>query len=135
VNDLDRARYVSLTTYKRDGSPVSTPVWITGSGGSYVVTTGDKAWKTRRLRNNPSVQVQVCDMRGRVKPGAAVFTGTGEVKTAAESLAAAERAIAAKYGWQFKATKVVDGLRSRIGRGPKQEVVAVELTLRPAERP
>jgi hypothetical protein len=30
VDELDRARYISLTTFKRDGSPVSGPVWITG---------------------------------------------------------------------------------------------------------
>ena len=49
MDDLDRARYISLTTFKRDGSPVSSPVWITGVGGAYVFTTGDSAWKTRRL--------------------------------------------------------------------------------------
>ena len=43
MHDLDRARYVSLTTFKKDGTGVATPVWITGSAGSYVFTTGDKA--------------------------------------------------------------------------------------------
>jgi uncharacterized protein len=99
VNDLDAARYVSLTTFKRDGSPVSTPVWITGAAGSYVFTTGSVAWKTRRLRHNSSVQVRVCDLRGRVRPAATVYAGTGEVRATPEAVTAAERAIAAKYGW------------------------------------
>jgi PPOX class probable F420-dependent enzyme len=129
VEDLDRARYISLTTFRRDGSPVSCPVWITGAGGNYVFTTGDTAWKTRRLLRNASVQVQACDMRGRVKPGAAVYTGTGEVATSREAVAAAEQALSAKYGWQFKATKVVDGVRARFGRGADQEVVAIRLSL------
>jgi PPOX class probable F420-dependent enzyme len=129
VGELGSARYVSLTTFKRDGSAVATPVWITGSEGSYVFTTGDRAGKTRRLRHNASVQVQVCDMRGRVSPDAAIYMGTGTVQATAASVAAAEHAIAAKYGWQFNATKIVDGLKARFGRGPKQEVVAIHLEL------
>lgn len=127
--DLDSARYVSLTTFKKDGSPKATPVWITGTAGSYLFTTGDKAWKTRRLRRNPAVQVQLCDMRGRVKPNTAIYKGTGEVQTGAESVATAERALASKYGWQFKAAQVVDAVKLKLGRGAKQEVVAIHLTL------
>jgi uncharacterized protein len=129
MNELENARYISLTTFKRDGSPVATPVWISGSDGSYVFTTGDKAWKTRRLRTNPSVQVQVCAFRGQPKPHATMFTGTGKVCTAAEAVAAAEHALAAKYGWQFRATKIVDGLRARLRPATKQDVVAIQLVL------
>ena len=127
--DLDAARYVSLTTFKKDGSPKATPVWITGTGGSYLFTTGDKAWKTRRLNRNAAVAVQVCDMRGRVKPNTVIHRGTGEVQTTPESVAVAERALAAKYGWQFKTAQVVDWLKLKLGRSVKQEVVAIHLTL------
>jgi PPOX class probable F420-dependent enzyme len=129
VDDLETARYTSLTTFKRDGSSVATPVWITGTAGSYAFTTGDRAWKTRRLSRNSSVQVQVCDMRGRVKPDAEQYLGTGDVVTSSDAVAAAERALAAKYGWQFKATKVVDGIKDRLSRGAPQQVVAVQLSL------
>ena len=125
--ELDTARYVSLTTFKKDGSPVATPVWITGAAGEYVFTTGDKAWKTIRLRRNPSVTVQVCNMRGRTKPHAALYVGTGESLSSSDAVGAAERALAEKYGWQFKATKIVDGFRTRFSRGPKQQVVAIHL--------
>jgi PPOX class probable F420-dependent enzyme len=129
VIELDEARYISLTTFKRDGSPVSSAVWITGAAGSYVFTTGDKAWKTKRLQRNQSVQVHVCDMRGRVKPEATRFVGTGEVDGSSNAVAAAERALAAKYGWQFKATKLVDGLKTRLGWGKRQIPVAIQLSL------
>ena len=120
VDELDGARYISLTTFKRDGSPVSGPVWITGTGGTYVFTTGDKAWKTRRLMRNASVRVQVCDMRGHVQPSATSFEGTGEVADSPDAVAAAEQALAAKYGWQFHAIKLVDALEEPIlpGRAP-----------------
>jgi uncharacterized protein len=129
VIELDQAKYISLTTFKRDGAPVSGAVWITGAAGNYVFTTGDKAWKTKRLRRNPAVHVRVCDMRGRVKPQATRFVGTGKVNGSADAVAAAERALAAKYGWQFKATKLVDALKGRLGWGERQEPVAVQLSL------
>jgi uncharacterized protein len=131
MSELSDARYISLTTYKRDGNGVATPVWIARSDSTYLFTTGDKAWKTRRLLNNPSVTVQVSDLRGRVAPGATTYTGTGAVKLEPEAVAAAERAITQKYGWQFKATKAVDRVKTALRIGTKQEVVAVELTLHP----
>jgi PPOX class probable F420-dependent enzyme len=130
VDDLDRARYISLTTFKRDGSAVSTPVWITGAAGTYAFTTGGGAWKTRRLLHNSSVRVQVCDMRGRAAPQATTYVGTGEVAGAAEAVAAAERALASKYGWQFHAITIFEGLRGRLGRGERHEQVAIHLSLR-----
>ncbi len=129
MDDLDGARYISLTTFKMDGSPVSTPVWITGAAGTYAFTTGDKAWKTRRLLRDPAVQVQVCDLRGRVKPTATRYVGSGEVVGSPAAVAAAEQALAAKYGWQFRAIKIFEGLKGRFGRGERQEQVAVHLSL------
>jgi hypothetical protein len=130
MNELDRARYISLTTFKRDGSPVSSPVWVTGADGTYVFTTGANAWKTKRLLRNPSVEVQACNMRGRVEPSATRYVGTGEVASSPDAVVAAQRALAAKYGWQFKATRLVDALKKRLGREDGQEtVVAIQLTL------
>jgi uncharacterized protein len=125
----DQARYISLTTFKRDGTAVSTPVWITGARGRYTFTTGDVAWKTRRLLRNPAVEIQVCDARGRVRPGAAVHPGTGEVSTSAADIAAARRALTAKYGWQLRASRVWFGITQRLGRGPVHQMVAVHLSI------
>jgi PPOX class probable F420-dependent enzyme len=129
LSDLDKARYVSLTTFKRDGTAVSTPVWITGTQGRYAFTTGDKAWKTKRLLRDPAIEGRVCDMRGRVNPGTRIHKGTGEVSASNADIASVEQALAAKYGWQFRATKVLDGIKRRLGRGPVHEVVAVHLSL------
>jgi hypothetical protein len=129
TGDLDRARYIALTTFKRDGTAVSTPVWVTGARGRYVVTTGADAWKTRRLRANPAVEVRVCDARGRVKPDAAVHPGTAEVSTSSADLAAADRALAEKYGWQFRATRLWVVIRRRLRSGPEQGAVALHLSV------
>ncbi len=126
-NELDSARYISLATFKRNGTGVASAVWITGTGGAYAFTTGHVAWKTKRLHHNPAVEVRVCDFRGRVKPGASTYTGTGEVLASAEAITAVERALATKYGWQFGLTKVADRVKSMFGRQVKQDVVAIHL--------
>ena len=127
--ELDDARYILLTTFKRDGTRVSSPVWITGSAGTYTFTTGDRAWKTRRLLHNPAVEVQACGVRGHIKPGATLYRGNGEVRTTTDAVRTAETALSAKYGWQFRATKVADRLSSRFRRGDPQRVVAIRLLL------
>ena len=129
TSDLDQARYIALTTFKRDGTPVATPVWVTGARGRYVLTTGEGAWKTKRLLRNPAVKVRVCDARGRVKPGTRVHTGTGEVSTSSADIAAADRALAAKYGWQFRASRIVVLIRRRRRGGPNQGPVALHLSI------
>jgi PPOX class probable F420-dependent enzyme len=132
MDDLSRARYIALSTYKRDGSAKTTPVWITGSGGTYAFTTGADAWKARRLRRNPNVEVRVCDMRGRSTPEATCFVGTGEVLDTPAVVAEVEAALAGKYGVQFRALKLVDGIKARLGRAEKQGAVAIQLSLHEA---
>lgn len=129
MDELGDARYISLTTYKRDGTPVSTPVWIAPAEPGYVFTTGGTTWKARRLRRDPRVRVQPSDARGRVKPDAAVYTGTGMVKEDAASVAAAEDAIHRKYGWQFQAARVVERIRRALHLGTPQSGAAVQLTI------
>jgi PPOX class probable F420-dependent enzyme len=135
--ELDTARYILLTTFKRDGTAVASPVWLTGSAGTYSFTTGDRAWKTRRLRHDPTVHVQACGMRGRIKPGATLYRGTGEVLTTTEEVQATETALAAKYGWQFRGIKAADRLIAIFGRRDPERVVAIRLHLAeaPSEAP
>jgi uncharacterized protein len=56
---------VLLTTYKRDGSPVGTPVNIAVDGDRAFVRTWDTAWKFKRIRNDPEVEVAPSTARGR----------------------------------------------------------------------
>ena len=64
--DLSRdAKTILLTTYKRDGTPVPTPVSIAFDGDQAFFRSWDKAWKTKRLRNNPRVEVAPATLRGK----------------------------------------------------------------------
>jgi PPOX class probable F420-dependent enzyme len=77
--DLDTAKYVSFSTFKKDGTPKPLPVWIVPFEGRYAFTTEPDSWKVKRLSNNPAITAEVCDMRGRVKPGTTVHHGVAEL--------------------------------------------------------
>jgi PPOX class probable F420-dependent enzyme len=77
--EIARSRYVSLATYRRDGTAVATPVWQVVNGAELLVVTDAGTGKVKRIRNNPAVTVAVCDFRGRVAPGAARVTGTARL--------------------------------------------------------
>jgi len=59
------AKTILLTTYKRDGTPVGTPVSIAFDSDRAFFRSYDKAWKTRRLRNNPQVEFAPATLRGK----------------------------------------------------------------------
>ena len=77
--DIDNAKYISFTSYKRDGTAVSLPVWVVPFEGGHAFTTDAEAWKVKRVRRDPRVAVSVCDIRGKVAEGATVHEGTAEV--------------------------------------------------------
>jgi uncharacterized protein len=60
-------KYLSLTTYRRDGTPVSTPVWFVEEEGRLFVTTAADSYKAKRLRRNPAAMVAPCTARGLPK--------------------------------------------------------------------
>ncbi len=76
LDTVGSAKYISLTTFRKDGTAVATPVWLTRDGDALLVVTDPSSGKAKRLRNNPAVLVSPCDMRGRVKPGAISVAGT-----------------------------------------------------------
>ena len=65
-----RRRTALLTTYKRDGSPVDTPVTMAVEGDHAYIRTYDQAWKAKRMRNNPSVRVAPSTVLGKPRGSA-----------------------------------------------------------------
>ena len=116
---LTREKYVSLTTYRRDGRPVATPVWVVGDGGRLYVWTGGQSGKAKRLRNREDVTVAPCDRRGRVT-GEAV-PGTGRVLPASET----ERVSAmllAKYGVTAQLARLANRIGRLVGRSQGEQI-------------
>jgi PPOX class probable F420-dependent enzyme len=79
---LDRHKYLSLTTYRRDGRPVATPVWFVVDEGKIYVSTGESTGKVRRLRRDPRVTAGPSDGRGRLR--GATFEAVASFVPAAE---------------------------------------------------
>ena len=65
-NAIQAQKYISLKTFRKSGLPVATPVWFGEEDGKLYVMTRSDMGKTKRIRNNPKVQVAPCTMRGRV---------------------------------------------------------------------
>ena len=91
---LARSWTVLLTTYKRDGSAVGTPVNIAVEGDRAFFRSYDKAWKTKRIRNNPLVEVAPSSLRG--KPQGPAVRATARLLEGDEDRHAAE-VIGRKY--------------------------------------
>jgi uncharacterized protein len=60
-----RQRTVLLTTFRRDGTPVGTPVSIVVEGDRAFIRTWDSAGKAKRIRSNPEVTIAPCTASGR----------------------------------------------------------------------
>jgi uncharacterized protein len=89
-----RQRTVLLTTYRRDGTAVGTPVNIVVDGERAFVRTFDTAWKLKRIRNNPTVEVAPSTVRG--KPTGPAIRARARVLDGSES-DRASRALEKKY--------------------------------------
>jgi PPOX class probable F420-dependent enzyme len=85
VDEIGRSRYVNLTTYRKDGTAVATPVWHVANGAELLVVSDAGAWKVKRIRNNSRVVVTVCDFRGKVAPEAPTAEGTARLLDEAET--------------------------------------------------
>lgn len=68
MTDLDRLaaeKYVLLTTFRKDGRAVPTPVWAVRDGNALAVWTVSDSGKVKRIRRDGRVTVAPCDVRGR----------------------------------------------------------------------
>ena len=113
MTPLPTSTYVSLTTFRRTGVPVSTPVWAAPDGDALIVWTRTDSGKVKRLRHTSRVTLAPCDFSGRVE-GPAV-DGVGEFVPHDEwpgALAALRRA----YGFRFQLGYVTSRVLQRLSR-------------------
>lgn len=113
---LDQERYISLETFRKDGSGVKTPVWAAPLDGKLVVFTDGTSFKVKRLRNNPKVRAAGCDVRGQVIKTGWVDGTCRIVEGDSAFIERAHRALRDKYGWQLRLLDVFSRLGGRIGR-------------------
>ncbi len=122
ISELDRHRHMTLSTFRRSGAEVATPVWFAAAGGKlYVFTAGDSG-KVKRLRHSSRVRVAPSDARGRVQ--GAWRDATARLVTEPATIERAHAALRAKYGWQMWLTDLFSRLAGRIRRRAWIEISA-----------
>jgi PPOX class probable F420-dependent enzyme len=121
---LAEASYLSLTTFKRDGTPVSTPVWLARHGSGLCVITEASSGKAKRLRHTSRIELAPCTSRG-VETGPRVG-GHAELTADEAGTAGVRDAIRARYGWQFSAFDLLGRLRTR---GRARDEVGILVTV------
>ena len=121
-------RYVLLTTFRKDGSPVSTPVWIAPLAGRDVCfTTSGDAGKVKRINRTARVTLQPCDIRGRLKADSTSVGGSARVVNGAD-FGAVEKAVAKKYGIQYRLV-VWSGVLTSVFKRTKTADAGIVITL------
>jgi uncharacterized protein len=92
--EIHGQRYISLATFRKNGTAVYTPIWFAEDNGKLYFMTSTKLWKYKRIRNNPQVKIAPCTMRG--KTTGPEFSATARILPP-EQFAKARQLIDAKY--------------------------------------
>ncbi|WP_328420011.1 PPOX class F420-dependent oxidoreductase [Streptomyces sp. NBC_00443] len=124
LETLGAGQYLLITSYRKNGTGVATPVWVVRDGDALGVWTVADSWKVKRIRARSDVLVGPCDLRGR--PTGDQVPATAEICDEATS-ARYRRLIARKYGITGRLTL----FGSRLRRGVNG-TVGMRLTLTPA---
>jgi uncharacterized protein len=107
LSHLAGEKYINLETYRKNGREVRTPVWFVESSSSdgsiLYVRTSDDTGKYKRIRNNSSVRVAPCDIRGSVKGD--WVKGEARITSEEEKLKAFKM-LEKKYGIIYKMTRM-----------------------------
>lgn len=125
---LGDEKYLLLTTFRKDGRAVPTPVWnVDLGGGALGFWTSSGSGKAKRLAHTQRVTVQPCNARGRVGEGTQPIEATAKLVTGAE-LDTIRVKIIAKYGFMTKLTKFFNSIggfvkRKRIPYGDRGVVI------------
>ena len=121
MDSLGSAQYALVTTYRRDGRAVPTPLWVVRDGDAVAVWTPTTSGKVKRIRRRGAVLVGPCDFRGNLQgeevPATAVILD-------AEGSARVRGLISRKYGLMGRLTT----WGSRIRRGTAG-TVGIRITL------
>jgi uncharacterized protein len=124
MNNWNDVGYLSISTQKRDGTWVNTPVWFAYENGIFYLFSEGKAGKVKRIRNFSDVKICPCTMLGKL---------TGEWQNAeavllsdASAITHAHSALLRKYGWQMR---ILDLGSSVAGKKSKRAFIQVQLSI------
>ncbi|MDY6995410.1 MAG: PPOX class F420-dependent oxidoreductase [Actinomycetota bacterium] len=119
ADPLDRLaaqKFVALTTFKRSGEGVATPMWVAVDDDRLAFWTPSDSWKVTRARRDPRVTVVPCSRLGSVPAGEHPVSGHAEVVDDATDVRRVRAAMKQKYGLVFTLVTIVERV---MRRGPE----------------
>lgn len=114
------AQYVALTTYRRDGTPVTTPVWAAAEGESLYLFSNANAGKVKRLRNSSRAAIAPCTATGTIT-GAQLSAEAFNL--ASDQMPKVWRLLTKKYGMAARLFMVYDRARALLRMKPSAGIV------------
>jgi uncharacterized protein len=120
---LGASDFIQLTTFRRSGQGVPTPVWVVPDGGALAVFTPAGTGKLKRIGHTARVTVAECNRRGRVADDVEPVTATATTTADPAEVERVTRLLAAKYGLQFRIFMLVERVLSRGER--RREVIHI----------
>jgi hypothetical protein len=127
ASTLAREKHISLTTFKRDGTPVSTPVWVVSDdGGRLLIWSAADTWKVKRIRRDPQVRVAGCDFNGNIH--GEVVEGTARLLPASDG-PLVDRLLKKKYPTK-RPLDTLNAILRFVRRRPKGASAYIEVVLR-----
>jgi uncharacterized protein len=115
---LAAQKFVSLTTYKKNGDAVATPMWVGRDGDHLFVWTPADSAKIKRVRNDPRVTLVPCGRFGKPNNDAERVAGTAEVITEPATVRRLAEVIRHKYGLEYWVVTLIERLAAR-GEKPR----------------
>lgn len=120
VNILTGEQFINLTTFRKNGNAILTPVWFAEKDGKFYITTNADAGKAERIRNNGHVKFAPCDARGEIH--GEELTGMATVHSADSATGKlANEALKQKYGLMKRAFDLLGWVR-------RSEMIFLELS-------
>ncbi len=120
-------KYLSLTTFRRDGTGVATPVWFVQEGRRLLVETDRYSYKVSRIRGNPDVQIAECTATGRLR--GKQMNARAELLPDAET-GRVERLLADKYRLDLVFIRPIRALQAMLHRGERRRTRSSSRSLR-----
>ena len=97
---LQGEHYINLTTFRKNGEGVPTPVWFVDVAGTIYLYTGAQAGKVKRIRHSARVTLAPCTVRGAIT--GPTIVGTARLVTDEQEIRQASKGLQKKYGWQYR---------------------------------
>jgi len=124
----DHEKYLSLSTRKRDGSFVDTPVWFAWERDTtdyyvFSLKSGKKAGKVKRIRNFPDVKVAACTVSGQLK--GAWINARAELIDDPEKIRSAYSLLRQKYGLSLR---IGDFFSRIVGNYRRRQIIKIGIT-------